>query len=343
MKGFGLFCLSEHFGGDITQSLHEQLELVALADELGFESAWFAEHHFNSFSIIPNPLGMMAYAAACTRRIRLGAAGFLAPFYHPLRLAEGIAMLDQLSRGRVDAGFAKGGFAPDTRHFVQNKEDLRSIMFESVEAIDRCLHVRGSNYKGRFVRIDNCTLTPPPLQREVPFYIATFSSEETIHFAAEHGYGLLMSQGASLRECVEARNFYRLVAGHNPRMVLMRVFYVDDTTEAAQRAALPAIDYFVKCMRAAQAEQKQPDFDAQAYEALLNERNAFFDGQKFFDNAIMGSEARCIEQIEAIYEALGDVVIALKPAATRHETNMAMLRRFSTHIYPKLSGVLNEP
>ncbi|MBN2895501.1 MAG: LLM class flavin-dependent oxidoreductase [Campylobacterales bacterium] len=342
MRSFGLFCLSEHFGGDIAQSLLEQLELVALADELGFEGAWFGEHHFNSFSVIPDPVSMMAYAAARTQNIRLGTAGFLASFYHPVRLAESIAVLDNLSGGRIDAGFAKGGFAPDTRHFVCNKEELRSVMFESVEAIDRLLHVRGNDYQGCFVQINQCMLTPPPLQREVPFYIATFASEETIHFAATHGYGLLMSQGASIEECAQAKKFYRMIAGHDPKMVVMRVFYVADTTQEAQYAALPAIDHFVKCMRAAQAEQKQPTFDVQAYEALLRERNAFFDGQKFFDNAIMGSEARCIEQIEQIYKALGDVQIALKPASTDHTTNMAMLRRFATQIYPKLSGVLYE-
>ncbi len=339
---FGLFCLSEHFENSVSQSLLEQLELVTLADELGFESAWFGEHHFNSFSVIPDPVSMMAFAAARTQNIRLGAAGFLSPFYHPVRLAESIAVLDNLSGGRIDAGFAKGGFAPDTRHFVKNKEDLRDVMFESVEAIERLLHVSPSEYSGRFVKVDACRMTPAPLQKEVPFYLATFASEATIHFAATHGYGLLMSQGATLQECAEVRRFYRMVAGHDPKMVVMRVFYVAETTEQAQREALPAIDHFVKCMRAAQGEQQQPTFDADAYARLLEERNAFFDGKKFFDNAIMGSTARCIEQIQEIVTALGNVQIALKPASTRHETNKAMLRRFVEDIYPNIEGVAIE-
>lgn len=340
---FGLFCLTEHFGESLTQSLHEQLELVALADALGFESAWFGEHHFNRFSVLPDPVSMLAYAAARTQRIRLATAGFLAPFHSPVRLAESIAVLDHLSRGRINAGFAKGGFAPDTRHFVRDKAALRGIMFESVEAIDRLLHAEIADYRGAFVNIDACRLAPRPLQNEIPFYIASFASEETIHFAATHGYGLLMSQGASLRECVEAHNFYRLIAGHDPKMVIMRVFYVAETTAQAQREAIPAIDHFVKCMRAAQAEQTQPAFDAAAYEALLEERNAFFDGQKFFDNAVLGSEARCLEQLNRLDEALPGVQIALKPAATEHAANLTMLRRFAERIQPRIKGETFEP
>ncbi len=339
---FGLFALAEHFGEDLTQSLLEQLELVELADMLGFESAWFGEHHFNNFSVIPDPAAMLAYAAARTKNIRLGTAGFLAPFYQPVRLAESIAVLDHLSRGRIDAGFAKGGFAPDTRHFVQNKEDLRDVMFESIEAIERILHVRQASYEGRFVHLENCTITPKPLQERVPFYLATFASEPTVRFAAKHGYGLLMSQGASVEECVGVRKLYRSIAGRDPHMVVMRVFYVADTTEQARRKALPAIDHFIKCMRAAQGEQQQPTFNAKAYEALLNERNAFFDGNKFFNNAVMGSVEACIEQFETLESLLPNAVFALKPAATNHQDNMTMMRIFANEIQPHLQLTCKE-
>lgn len=334
---FGLFCLTEHYGNDTAQSLHDQLKLVETADRLGFDEAWFGEHHFNAFSVLPDPSVMLAYAAARTRNIRLGTAGFLAPFHHPVRLAESIAVLDNLSGGRIDAGFAKGGFAPDTRHFLRSKEELRTVMFETVEAVDLLLHRDRVDYDGRYVQIHNGGITPRPLQKPVPFYVATFASEETIHYAASHGYGLMMSQGASLDACIEAQNFYRSIAGHDPQMVVMRVFGVADSDAEAQRAALPAIDHFVKCMRAAQAEQPQPGFDAENYEALLRERTAFFDGKPFFDNAILGTPERCIEQINTLSGALTHVHLALKPAAVHVEENIAMLERFHHEIQPYIT------
>lgn len=332
----GLFCLSEHFEGSVHESMTDQLRMVELADELGFDEAWFGEHHFNSFSVIPDPAAMIAYAAARTEKIRLGTAGFLAPFYHPVRLAESIAVLDQLSSGRFNAGFAKGGFAPDTRHFLRSKSDLRTVMFETVEAVEMLLHAKGVDYEGEFVSIVDSTVTPQPFQKEVPFYVATFSSEETLHYAATHGYGLLMSQGATLEQCIEAQRFYKRIAGHDPQMVVLRVFCVADTTAEAQRIAIPGIDHFVKCMRAVQAEQQQPHFDAQNYEALLDERNAFFDGQMFFDNAIIGAPQTCIEQIDTLSKELSHLHLVLKPVATRFEANCAMLKRFKTQIRPHL-------
>jgi alkanesulfonate monooxygenase SsuD/methylene tetrahydromethanopterin reductase-like flavin-dependent oxidoreductase (luciferase family) len=333
---FGLFCLAEHYGGDTAQSQLDQLKLVEAADRLGLDEAWFGEHHFNGFSIIPDPALMLAYAAARTRRIRLGTAGFLAPFYHPVRLAESIAVLDNLSGGRIDAGFAKGGFAPDTRHFLRRKEELRTVMFETVEAVDLLLHDETVCYEGDFVRIRNSSITPKPRQKQLPFYIATFASEETIAYAAARGYGLMMSQGASLRDCVAAQTLYRRIAGHDPQMVVLRVFYVADTDDEARRAALPAVDHFVKCMRAAQREQPQPGFDTENYEALLRERSAFFDGQAFIDNAILGSPTTCIAQINTLAKALTHLHLALKPAGRHVDTNIAMLARFRTQIQPHI-------
>lgn len=333
----GLFCLSEHFEGSIGESIMEQLHLVELADKLGFDEAWFGEHHFNSFSVIPDPAAMIAYAAARTKKIRLGTAGFLASFYHPVRLAESIAVLDQLSGGRINAGFAKGGFAPDSRHFLRSKDDLRTVMFETVKAVDMLLHAKEVHYDGAFVRVHDSSVTPRPYQKQLPFYVATFSSEETIYYAATHGYGLMISQGATLQACVEVQNFYRLIAGHDPQMVVMRVFCVADTAAEAERIAVPGIDHFVKCMRAAQAEQQQPHFDAQNYKTLLDERNALFDGQKFFDNAIIGSPQSCIEKIDTLSRELSHLHLVLKPAATQFEANCAMLKRFDTQIRPNLT------
>lgn len=333
----GLFCLAEHYGGTTMQSLHDQLKLVETADALGFDEAWFGEHHFNAFSVIPDPAVMLAYAAARTQRIRLGTAGFLAPFYHPVRLAESIAVLDNLSNGRIDAGFAKGGFAPDIRHFLHNKEEQRARLFETVEAVDRLLHEDAVDFGGEYVGISSASVVPRTLQPRVPFYVATFASEETIRFAAERGYGLMMSQGASLADCMRAQSLYRSIAGHDPRMVVLRVFCVADSDETAHQTALPAVDHFVKCMRAAQREQPRPDFDEAAYEALLKERTAFFDGHTFLENAIMGSPESCIAQIDALSEAIPLLHLALKPAGRHLEADAAMLERFAAQIRPYLA------
>jgi alkanesulfonate monooxygenase SsuD/methylene tetrahydromethanopterin reductase-like flavin-dependent oxidoreductase (luciferase family) len=332
----GLFCLSEHFGGTVTESIADQLRLVELADELGFDEAWFGEHHFNGFSVIPDPAVMIAYAAARTKQIRLGTAGFLAPFYHPVRLAESIAVLDQISGGRINAGFAKGGFAPDNKHFNRDPDDLRQAMFETVEAVDDLLHADNISAKGEFVSFGQVTIKPKPLQQHLPIFVATFSNPDTIRFAARRGYGLLFSQGASLTECLEAQRLYASLAGFNPEIVLMRVFCVAETTESAYRTARPAVDHFVKSMRAVSAEKMQPAWNRQNYDAILREREAFFDGRNFIDQGVIGTPQKCLDTLNTIRRALPDVHLILKPSSADPGQNRAMLYAFNTKIRPQL-------
>ena len=87
---FGIFLLVQHRDTSKTsgQIIKEAIEQVKLADQLGFSSAWFAEHHFNNYGLCPSPLMMAAYCAGVTKKIRLGSGVVIAPLYTPTRLIE---------------------------------------------------------------------------------------------------------------------------------------------------------------------------------------------------------------------------------------------------------------
>ncbi len=329
----GLFSLFERFEGGADKAIKEQLELIRYADELGFDEAWIGEHHFNDFSVCPSPSMLLSYAAAITKNIRLGAAGYLAPFYDAVRLAEEVALLDNLSGGRINLGFAKGAFAPDSKHFKVAPEEMRGAMFEVVEGVDSLLKDVAS-YKGEFVSFFCTDIEPKPIQGEIPTYIATFGSEESIRFAARHGYGLLGSQGLGLEECIAMSEIYEKEAGYKPRFTIMRTFCVADTTEEAASLARPAIDHFVKSMRAASSYKKSPIFDEKRYTQLVRERYEFFDGGKFFDAGIIGDEDACKRHIDYIKMKCPGAAIALKPVGTTLAQNKQMLRIFNEKIRP---------
>src|SRR5579885_1602877 len=106
---FGAFFLLGSPGLEPAQEMYRRvLGWTVLAEDLGFDSVWFAEHHFSNYGYIPNPLMMAVRAARETRRVRLGTAVLVLPFWHPLRVAEDIAMADQLTDGRLDVGVARG-------------------------------------------------------------------------------------------------------------------------------------------------------------------------------------------------------------------------------------------
>src|SRR4029453_11044798 len=90
---------------------------IDVMERAGYDAVWLAEHHFSTYSVCPSIHMMGAHIAARTERLRIGTAVSLAPFYHPLRLAEEVALLDVLSNGRVNFGAGRGFDATEYRNF----------------------------------------------------------------------------------------------------------------------------------------------------------------------------------------------------------------------------------
>jgi alkanesulfonate monooxygenase SsuD/methylene tetrahydromethanopterin reductase-like flavin-dependent oxidoreductase (luciferase family) len=116
---FGYFCnMTNWTHKSYTQLLDEVRDIAIHCDDGGWDSIWFTEHHLNheGMEACPNALMMSADVAARTRRIRVGQAANIVTFWHPLRVAEDIAMLDHLSGGRLDVGVGRGVFGREAIH-----------------------------------------------------------------------------------------------------------------------------------------------------------------------------------------------------------------------------------
>ncbi len=104
---FGLFILPswpEESPGEQGRVLGEAVEQIQLAEDLGFDSVWLAEHHFYRYGIVPNSVTMGLYVAAKTKRIRIATGVSVLTFRNPIHMAEETALLDALSGGRLDFG-----------------------------------------------------------------------------------------------------------------------------------------------------------------------------------------------------------------------------------------------
>src|SRR5262249_48726973 len=99
---------ANHAPIDDRHFVREELAQLELAEELGFESAWITEHHFSEYSLSPNPLFYLGFLAGRTKRMRLGTQVLVVPWHDPVRLAEEIILLDQVSNGRAVIGFGRG-------------------------------------------------------------------------------------------------------------------------------------------------------------------------------------------------------------------------------------------
>ena len=124
---FGYFCNTTNWNKNpYTQVLDEVREITTYCDKNNWNSIWYTEHHFNheGMEACTNPLMMGTDAAARTSKIRIGQACNVITFHNPIRLAEDIAMLDQLSKGRVDVGIGRGIYGREAINL--NKEaDLK--------------------------------------------------------------------------------------------------------------------------------------------------------------------------------------------------------------------------
>src|SRR3954469_307465 len=111
------------------------LERIEIMDRAGYDAVWLAEDRFSRFSVCPSVHLMSTMAASRTKRLRIGTGVSLAPFYHPLRLAEEVALLDVLSGGRVNFGAGRGFDATEYRNFGIARDASYPVFREHVEVV----------------------------------------------------------------------------------------------------------------------------------------------------------------------------------------------------------------
>jgi limonene 1,2-monooxygenase len=133
---FGMFLAPFHrLGDNPTYSLERDLELVQHLDRLGFDEAWFGEHHSAGYEIIASPEVFVATAAERTRHIRLGTGVSSLPYHHPFMLADRMVLLDHLTRGRAMFGVGPGALPSDAFMLGIDPIRQREMMDEALEAI----------------------------------------------------------------------------------------------------------------------------------------------------------------------------------------------------------------
>ncbi len=115
------------------------IDTIKMADDFGFDIAWFAEHHFTNHSICPSSLLMLARCVAETRQIRLGPAVLALPFYNPLRLVQEVAFAELLAEGRLVLGLGSGYQPYEFNRFNRNLADKHGIMLEVWDVLEQGL------------------------------------------------------------------------------------------------------------------------------------------------------------------------------------------------------------
>ena len=195
---FGIFLAPFHpVGQNPTLALERDLQLIEHLDQLGFDEAWFGEHHSAGYEIIASPEVFIAAAAERTRDIRLGTGVSSLPYHHPFMLADRIVLLDHLTRGRVMLGVGPGALPSDAFMMGIDPAKQRDMMEESLEAILQLLAGETVSMETEWFKLVKARLQLLPYQRPLPeIGVAAQVSPSGPRLAGRFGCSLL-SLGAT--------------------------------------------------------------------------------------------------------------------------------------------------
>jgi len=179
--------------GGFRQLLDETLEQARAADKAGFNCWWQVEHHCTEdFSYSSCPEMLLEAIALQTERLRVGHAGILAPFAinHPLRAAERAALLDNLSRGRVEVGLAKSG-GKEWETFQVSEQDAAADLVELTNMLPHAWQDETFSWDSERWSVNNRNVLPKPVQVPYPPIWHTCSSPPSFERAGQMGVGVL--------------------------------------------------------------------------------------------------------------------------------------------------------
>ena len=232
-----------HPGETPAQVLANTVRQVRLAEELGFDAAWFAEHHFSNASVCASPLLMAMHCAAVTSRILLGPAVVVLPLHHPLRVAQEVAMLDQISGGRVLLGFGPGHQPHEFRSLQVPLESRYERLLEGWDIVEQALTTGRVHHLGEHYRIEDTPVAARTLSgRMPPMFVAT-ATPAVLARGVRAQATPMMSQGyrtgtqsLPMRQGLLAA--WRAAGGAEPMPLGLQryVFVTEDAAEARQAA-----------------------------------------------------------------------------------------------------------
>lgn len=187
----------------------DYIDDVIRAEHLGFDNAWVGEHRMTQDQWTPSPLTVLANMAARTSTIRLGTSVLCLPFHHPVRVAEDVAAVDILSRGRFNFGFGTGSQFEEFRTFGIGSKDRLSRTYESAAFIRKALSTDEEfDWEGKYYTIPKVRFTTRPVQENIPFYAGAMLPL-SVKKAGQAGYNLIAPANPIWTESLSE-------AGHDP-------------------------------------------------------------------------------------------------------------------------------
>jgi alkanesulfonate monooxygenase SsuD/methylene tetrahydromethanopterin reductase-like flavin-dependent oxidoreductase (luciferase family) len=344
---FGVFNLMQQ--RRLTKPAHqiiaETVEQTRLADELGYATAWYAEHHFSNYSLCPSPLMMAAHVAAVTKRIRVGTAVVVAPLYTPARLLAEIGFVDNLSNGRLDLGLGNGYQGYEFERFGVSLGEAKVRTLEIIDQIELGLANPHFEYSGEYYDQPRTAINNRPLQSPTPPIWIASGDPDLIRRAIRRDYTIFISgvlggwkRLAGMREMIDK---IAVEEGRNP----------DDVKVALLRFAFPSrsrkdVADYVDCalyqQRLAVALKTRQEKLVDNYMVEEKPYPEELPPEKILMNLPVGDVETCAERMVREIEHVRPTHVAIQPQIgdMEHAKAMQALELWSSEVIPAISRAL---
>jgi alkanesulfonate monooxygenase SsuD/methylene tetrahydromethanopterin reductase-like flavin-dependent oxidoreductase (luciferase family) len=348
---FGYFTLSDNHYVDNPRSANrfvaDILNEALYADAIGMHSAWIGEHHFSTLGVLSCPDLVLAQVAAMTRRIRLAPAVTVLPLHHPIRVAEQWATLDLLSGGRVDFAAGRGYDRREYAPLGVSFDDNQAIFEEGMEVVRRLwAEDAPASHHGRHYHFDDVAITPRPVQRPIPAYVASFS-RPSIELAGRLGCNLIVAPFAAamtfggLRQVRELYDETCLRHGKPPGRLMCSYFmhFADGpAAEAAARAR--QIRYYKECVIAAFPGDPATAPPSYRYFGEIVDRLHKVRPEDLGENSVLiGSPTQIADTLAKVAAAgVAEVILYVNVGLKPHAQVKDEMARFMAEVAPAFAG-----
>lgn len=318
------------------QMLEETRQEALLAEELGLDAVWLAEHHFDGNCVYVDPITFAATLAALTRRVRIGFAVLQTSLHHPVRLAEQISLLDNLTRGRMMVGLGRGtmfnpyeyaGYQVDPAEAQGRLEEAEEILLKSWSS-DAVAHV------GKYWNLKFPGLRPRPFTKPHPLLLRSVSNS-TESLARQAGKGRPFLFG-TLREEVIVE-----------RLSLVREAMREAGHDEEKIARTIEESWVWRNVTVAETEEEAVALGMTAYREMVEYRSSVspafaqfmskFDKSKLPDGLVCGTPDGVREQFRCLKATgIGGVILRFRIGMLPHKAVLNSLRLFATEVAPAL-------
>jgi alkanesulfonate monooxygenase SsuD/methylene tetrahydromethanopterin reductase-like flavin-dependent oxidoreductase (luciferase family) len=325
-------------GMDEAQAFDESLDQVTAAEALGFDSVWLAEIHFQKGrSVLSSPLVIATAIAARTQRIRIGIAVQILPLAHPLHLAEDVATVDQLSKGRLDFGVGRSGLPEHYEGFNVPHAESRERFNETLEILVKAWTEDRFTHEGKYFQYRNVCVTPKPYQKPHPPLRVAATTQETYSIVGRMGMPIFIAVRTTsisdLKRFIGGYHEGWREAGHPGRgqiSLIVPVYVTEDGRQAREEAKASTMHFFRSIAEALSRGPRAAEaarLGRMTYDEILEEL------------VVYGSPGAVTKRLLELREALGySSLSAWMNVGGRipHERVLGSMRLFSEHVIPCL-------